>query len=146
MSLLGLLFPVIMLLSVSITTSFFLLGFGVRFWLSFVLATLVQIIVYNIFRAILDAVVVLKDKKLENERIKEFSYQGLEVTCPCNKKHIDFVPIRLNTPNMYRCGECDKSVSIYINAETALQTEPINNTDITEAVAPILKTLTNGNS
>jgi uncharacterized protein (UPF0212 family) len=146
MSLLGLLFPLIILTVVSITASVIFLGFGIKFWLSFVIATLAQIIIYNVFRAILDAVVILKDKKLENERIKEFSYQGLEVTCPCNKKHIDFVPIRLNTPNMYKCGECDKSVSVYINAETALQTEPINNTDITEAVAPILKNIANGNS
>lgn len=142
----SLLYPLMMLVIVSLVISLILLNFGIKFWLAFGISILAQIIFYNIFRSILTTFVTLKDKELENVRIKEFSYQGLEVACPCNKKHIDFIPIRLNTPNMYRCGDCDKSVSVYINAETAMQTEPISNTDINDAVAPILKTIANGNS
>lgn len=145
MLLLELFYPILILFGVSGVLSYIFTGLTAKFWISFVIVTLIQLVVYNIFRSVLDAFVALKNKQLENERIKEFSYQGLEVTCPCSKKCIDYVPIRLNTPNMYRCSGCDKSVSVYINAETALQTEPIVSTEVTEAVTPILKT-SNGNS
>jgi hypothetical protein len=139
MTLLELLFPIFLLVIISVALAVILtITFGVKFWIGFTLTFLAQIIVYNVFRYAFDAIIALKNKKLENERIKEFTYQGLEVTCPCTKKHIDFVPIRLNTPNMYKCGDCNKSVSVFINAETALQTEPITNTDIIETVSNII--------
>jgi hypothetical protein len=81
------------------------------------------------FVTVLDAVVALKNKKLENERIREFSLQGLEVTCPCSLKKTEFVPIVLNTNNTYKCDHCQKNVSVYIVPETALVTETIANTD-----------------
>jgi hypothetical protein len=136
----------IALLSTSLLIALFLTSFGVKLWAGFIIAVFSQIIIYNVYISLLSSYIVLKNKQLENERIKEFSYQGLEVSCPCSKKHKDFVPIRLNDVNMYRCGECDKSVSVYINAETALQTEPIISTDTSTALAPIIANITNGNS
>jgi transposase-like protein len=75
------------------------------------------------------AVVALNNKKLENDRIKEFTMQGIEVECPCSRKIKDFVPIRLNTSNKYKCKECQKLISVYITPSTALTTEPIVDTD-----------------
>jgi len=137
--------PVAILLAVALVIAVFLSTFHVAWWLSFTAGILLQILIYNAFVSILDVYVTLKNKKLENERIAEFSYQGLEVECPCSKKRKDFVPIRLNDVNLYKCGECDKTVSVYINAETALQTEPIISTDTTAALAPLLATINNGN-
>lgn len=136
----------IALSSTSLLIAFFLTSFGVKLWAGFIIAVFSQIVIYNVYITLLNSYIVLKNKQLENERIKEFSYQGLEVSCPCSKKHRDFVPIRLNEVNMYRCGECDKSVSVYINTETALQTEPIISTDTSTALAPIIANITNGNS
>ena len=141
-----LLISLTVLLIVSTVGAFSLTLFGLKFWTSFILCIILQIILHNAITSIFNTVIALKNKKLENERIKEFTYQGLEVTCPCNKQHKDFVPIRLNTPNMYRCGECDKSISVFINAETALQTEPITNTDVTAAIAPLLTKSQDGDS
>jgi hypothetical protein len=88
--------------------------------------------------------VELKNKKLENERIKEFSLQGLEVTCPCLLKKTEFVPIVLNTNNNYKCDYCQKNVSVYIAAETALVTETIASVTLP---APVPLVITdNGNS
>jgi hypothetical protein len=137
--------PILTLIAVALVVATFLASFHVAWWLGFVAGVLCQIIMYNTFIAILDVYLALKNKKLENERIAEFSYQGIDVVCPCSKKRKDFVPIRLNDINMYKCSECDKSISVYINAETALQTEPILSTDTTAALAPILANINNGN-
>ena len=133
-------------LSISIVIGFLLTHIGINLWLGIVTGAVIQLLIHNTFVTILDSYITIKDKKLENERIKEFSYQGLEVTCPCSKKQLDFIPVRLNTQNSYRCSGCDKSISIFINAETAMQTEPILNVDTTQAIEPILKTIQNGNS
>ena len=133
-------------LSISVVIGFLLTHAGINLWLGIVTGAVIQLLIHNTFVTILDSYITIKDKKLENERIKEFSYQGLEVTCPCSKKQLDFIPVRLNTQNSYRCSGCDKSISIFINAETAMQTEPILNVDTTQAIEPILKTIQNGNS
>ena len=138
--------PIVILLAVAFVVSVTLSVFHVVWWLGFLVGILGQVLAYNAFVSILDVYVTIKNKKLENERIAEFSYQGLDVVCPCSKKRRDFVPVRLNDTNIYKCGECEKSIAVYINAETALQTEPIISTDTTAALAPVLATITNGNS
>jgi len=119
-----------LLISVSALIAFLLHSLGVNMIIGVLSGLFLQFVVYNAFYTALDAYLAIKNKGLENERIKEFSYQGLEVACPCYKKHIDFVPVRLNTSNYYKCGECKKNVSIIIAAETAVTTEPIINTDL----------------
>jgi len=98
---------------------------GVSLFISIPLGIILQFGVYYAFITILNAFVELRNKKLENERIKEFSLQGLEVTCPCALKKIEFVPIILNTDNKYTCNFCQKNVSVYVVPETALVTEPL---------------------
>ena len=139
-------FPLIILLAVAFVVAVSLSTFHVAWWLGFLAGILGQILIYNAFISILDVYVTLKNKKLENERIAEFSYQGMEVECPCSKKRKDFVPIRLNDVNLYKCGDCEKMVSVYVSAETAMQTEPIISTDTTTALAPLLATINNGNT
>lgn len=101
--------------------------------LNFIIGAIVggafQFVFNYIYLSVFDAIIALKNKKLENERIKEFSMQGLEVECPCSRKIRDFVPIRLNTANKYKCKECMKLISIYVTPSTALSTEPIVDTD-----------------
>lgn len=109
---------------------------GLNFFLGVGVGVAVQYAIYYGFVNILNAVVALKNKKLENERIKEFSYQGLEVKCPCFKRHVDVVPIRLNSSNYYKCGECGKSVSVIISADTAVVTEPLTSTELPKLIIP----------
>lgn len=89
------------------------------------LGVLIQFGLYYAFITSLNAYMAIKDKQIENERIKEFSLQGLEVTCPCSLKKVEFVPITLNTNNAYKCNTCQKNVSVYVVPETALMTEPV---------------------
>jgi hypothetical protein len=136
----------IILLIIATVIGFLLTHIGINLWLGIVTGIIAQLIGYNTFTAILDSHIALKNKKIENERIKEFTLQGLEVTCPCSKQQKEFVPIRLNTNNTYRCNTCSKPVSVFISAETAIQTEPVLSTDTSTAILPILEQINNGNS
>jgi len=84
----------------------------------------IQFVGFYAFKSALQTYAALQNKKLENERLKEFSYQGLSVTCPCFKQIKEFVPIRLNAPNYYKCSDCKKTIGVYITPETAIVTEP----------------------
>lgn len=139
-----LLTQLIALVTVTIMFGLILKQLHISLFLSIPLGIILQFGIYYAFITALNAYVELKNKKLENERIKEFSLQGLEVTCPCTLKKTEFIPIVLNTPNTYKCDFCQKNVSVYIVPETALITETLANmtlpTDIT------LPELSHGNS
>ena len=64
--------------------------------------------------------------KLQVEKLKEFSKQGMEVKCPCYLEKKMFVPIDLNGVNVFDCKECDKSISVELNAKTFMQTDMID--------------------
>lgn len=101
-----------------------------NFYLGFIFGILAQYGIYHLFVYCVELYTIIKVKKIEVERIRELSYQGINVTCPCARKINEFVPIRLGTSNYYKCNECQKSVSVFVNTETALVTEPIINTDL----------------
>lgn len=130
------LLQLILLTSVSVLIGFIAKEFNINFFVGLFSGLALQFLLFNVYSTLLDVYVTLKNKKLENERIKEFSFQGVEVTCPCFKKIKSFVPLRLNTNNSYTCQECKKDVAIYVDVSTAITTQPIDNTK--EALVEIL--------
>lgn len=122
-------FQILSFITISILFGFIFNKFNLNFLLGIAFGVSIQFIGTYIFNSVLNAIVALKNKKLENERIKEFTMQGLEVECPCSKKVKAFIPIRLNTANKYKCAECQKTISVFFNSSTALTTEPIEDTD-----------------
>lgn len=139
-----LLIQVTILLVTAIFFGLSLRHFGVSLLYSVPLGIILQFGVYYAFVTALDAYVTLRNKKLENERIKEFSLQGMEVTCPCALKKTEFVPIVLNTNNSYKCNTCQKNISVYVVPETALITETIANVTLPTTIPTF--TDNNGNS
>jgi len=117
------------LLILCFTTGYIFKANGLNFYIGAITGGAIQFVFNYIYETIFNAFVALQNKKLENERIKEFTMQGIEVECPCSRKVKDFVPIRLNTSNKYKCKECQKLISVYITPSTALTTEPILDTD-----------------
>jgi DNA-directed RNA polymerase subunit RPC12/RpoP len=115
--------------ALSLITGYYFHKNGLNFYIGMLTGGVLQYFINYLYETILSAIVALKNKQIENERIKEFTMQGLEVECPCSRKIKDFVPIRLNTANKYKCSECQKLVSVYIESTTALITEPIQDTD-----------------
>jgi hypothetical protein len=122
-------FQILTFITVSIIFGVLFKKFDLNVFLGIAFGASVQFIISYIFNSALNSIVALKNKQLENERIREFSMQGLEVECPCSKKVKAFVPIRLNTANKYKCAECQKTISVFVNSSTALATEPIEDTD-----------------
>lgn len=112
-------------IAVTILIALSLKHLGVPLFYGIPLGILTQFGFYYAFITSLNAYVELRNKQLENERIKEFTLQGLDVICPCHLKKTEFVPIVLNTENKYNCASCQKNISVYIAAETALVTDPI---------------------
>lgn len=76
-----------------------------------------------------DGFIVINNKKLENDRIREFTKQGLNVNCAlCSAEN--FIPIRLDNSNTFVCQSCDKENAVYINITTAQITTPLDTSPI----------------
>jgi len=120
----------------SILISVVLSHWGVNYIAGGLFGIAIQFLGYYAFKNILTAIVALRNKQLENERINALTYQGLEVVCPCFKQVKEFVPIKLNTTNYYKCSECKKTIGVVLTPETAVVTEPQDSS--LEAVNKIL--------
>jgi hypothetical protein len=136
---------VAILVSIASLTAILLNHFGINIFASFFVGIVIQFLAYYTFIITLNTYVALKNKELDNERLKELSYQGLGVTCPCYKQINDFIPVRLNTPTYYRCSGCSKAISVLINTETAVVTEP-QDSSIQHMNAILGKGIQNANS
>lgn len=88
----------------------------------FVISTIIQVVSYNIYQQ----VVYFIGQKLLNDRISEYSKQGLEVVCPCSRAVRSFIPIQLDADNSYKCLECTKNVAVNIEVKTFLETQPVD--------------------
>lgn len=114
--------PLLTLFSVSTLVSLPFSNDLVSFSKAFICVTIGQIICYNLYRKFLE----IKLEKIKNERIKEYSKQGLDINCPCHLNVPMFVPITLNQKNSFKCGECKKNISVDITAKSFLETEIID--------------------
>jgi hypothetical protein len=103
----------------------------------FLFSSIIQIILYDIYKRILS----IYAERIKNERIKEFSKQGMEVKCPCYLEKKMFVPITLNSDNYYKCLECKKDVSVEIQTKTFLKTEIMDLDNAELAISEVYKKL-----
>ena len=92
---------------------------GIKYFLAI---SLIQIIFYQIYLKILSLYI----ERIKLDKIKEYSKQGVEVSCPCYRENKVFIPIRLNGNNDYKCLECNKNVSENVDIKTFLATEPLD--------------------
>ena len=118
----NLLKPLTELILISTALSLAFCNSALSFFKYFCLFIIVQLFVYNIYKGI----VALFAEKLKNDRIKEYSKQGMEITCPCYMEKKMLLPIDLNAPNSFKCDECEKNFSVDVSARTFLQTETID--------------------
>ena len=92
---------------------------GIKYFLAI---SLIQIIFYQIYLKILSLYI----QRIKLDKLKEYSKQGVEVSCPCYRENKVFIPIRLNGNNDYKCLECNKNVSVNVDIKTFLATEPLD--------------------
>jgi hypothetical protein len=114
--------PLLTLVSVSTLISLPFSTDYISFSKIFLCATIAQIICYNLYKKYLE----INLERIKNERIREYSKQGLDIKCPCHLNIPMFVPVVLNQKNSFKCGECKKNVSVDITAKAFLETEIID--------------------
>lgn len=129
----SILFRLLLLLSISTVTGVIFNAFGLSLYLGIFFGLCIQFVFNYAFNQWLISSAALRNKELENARIKEFSYQGVEVTCPCHKQNKEIVPFRFNTDNRYKCTDCSKTIVVLVEPYTAIATEPILDTDTMKA-------------
>ena len=93
----------------------------------FSLTTILQIVLYNMYKEIMRFFYKSQQDSFNLSKIKEYSKQGLEVTCPCPRASKAFVPIRLDQVNTYTCHDCGRQVAVQIDTKTFNQTEILDN-------------------
>jgi hypothetical protein len=112
-----------------------------HFWQAFAISAALQVIIFYIINTIRDVSI----QKLENQRIAEYSKQGLLLKCPCYKQNQEFVPIVLNENNNYNCEVCSKPVVVSIEATTLAATVPVDLENSQDKISQIYSKITNGN-
>lgn len=102
--------------------------FGVWFLSGFGFFTVLQFVGFYFYRDYVSRKIAIEEQKLVVAREAEFSKQGADVMCPCDRQVKCFVPVILNQRNEYKCPGCNKDISISVNLKTALITTPVVDT------------------
>ena len=127
--------PILILCVISTVSSLVFSNNVLEFLKGFVLASLLQVIVYNVYKTIIEYLAL----RLQVEKIKQFSKQGMEIKCPCYLEKKMFVPIDLNGSNILNCKECEKTISVDITSKTFMQTDMIDLDKADEALIKAYK-------
>lgn len=85
----------------------------------FVVFSIIQVIIGNIY----NHYVAYKFDELKTKREAELSKQGVDIVCPCHRASKMFIPIRLNKDNSFKCLECDKNVAVDVKVDTYMATD-----------------------
>lgn len=114
--------PILLLSVISTSVSLLFSNNILSFSKIFIATSLAQILLYNLYVSIMQ----LFAEKIKNERMKEYSKQGMEITCPCYLEKKMLIPIDLNGDNTFKCFECQKNVSVNVTAKAFMQTEMVD--------------------
>ena len=115
---------------VTLTVSTLMWSIGYPFYTVFVFTFIGQLMFFYMFNTILRYVIMLKNKKLENNRIKEFTLQGVELDCAhCSSSNL--TPLRFDQDNIFSCLNGAKDNSVYINITVAQSSSPLDISSLT---------------
>jgi len=116
---------IVIVIFISLSLAGVMFGLGFSFMKTFAIVFCGQLLFTFIGYQIVEPISMLRNKQLENERIKEFSKQGVEIECAsCNMPVI--IPIRFDRSNNFTCDNCGAENSVYINITAAQKTTPMD--------------------
>ena len=108
------------------------LAIGVLSWASghdyikpAILALVGQFVLFWLFNSWLRKQHITQTNKLENERIKEFTKQAVEVECSYCKT-TNLIPVRFDIDNDFNCTNCNKPNAVYVGVTVTQKTTPLN--------------------
>jgi len=110
---------------------------GGDFYRAFILTIAIQIGVSWIYASISNRYFNIKQQQIDNERIKEFTKQGIDVECAYCKTP-NLIPVRFDDDNDFTCINCDKENATYINVTITQKAAPLN-------MSPLLVNTLNAN-
>lgn len=120
---------VIKSLTITVTVSLLV---GLVFWATgydyvkpIILTMVGQFAVFWLFNTWLRKQHMIQTNKLENERIKEFSKQAVDVECSYCKS-TNLIPVRFDVDNDFECTNCGKPNAVYIGVTVTQKTTPLN--------------------
>jgi hypothetical protein len=107
--------------------------FGGGFTKAFLLSLIGIFVLGFLFGQISETTAAINNKRLENDRIKEFVKQASIVNCSyCEESN--FIPIRLDERNEFDCDKCKEKNAVHISVTSSRITTPLDklNIDINE--------------
>lgn len=117
--------PIVIALIVSLIGGL-LLDPTMGFWPGAGFIMLLQIILGSTMNQYLANKTALEMEQQLTQRISDAAKQTLKLKCPCTNMAEQIVPIRLDEPNFYKCINCEKNISVNLQAATALMTDIIS--------------------
>lgn len=110
------------LISLSCLTGWVFIDYG--FWRVFAITFISQIILGSMLKHVSHTNAKHKQRLVEIQEAAAFDDNGVEVTCAyCGASN--FIPIQYKLSNDFKCQECGKENSVYVNITTAQVTEPL---------------------
>lgn len=96
-----------------------------KFWISFSLAFILQVLFFYFFNSIYENNLVEKAQRLKLEELKEQNKQTANLQCPCDEKTRQDIALRFDEDVIYKCGKCGKNLKAIVNVKTIQTTDPI---------------------
>jgi hypothetical protein len=123
---------------VSAGVSIFLLSFSIPFLNSFLFFIVLQFIGFYFYGEHVKRKALKLEIDAEIKLLEESTKQQLTVVCPCDKNIQSTIPIDVNRENKYICQGCNKQISVFLEAKTALSTTPILTNPLDNLNTPLI--------
>lgn len=113
------------LLITSLVSALFGLLFIEKFFLVFILSTILQFLFFYFFNSIYENYQIKKAVELQIAQEKNQLENTVRVLCPCGENNPQEVKLSLREDTIYPCSKCKKEVRATTNVGTTLITSPI---------------------
>lgn len=109
---------------VALLGGLFFMSVGFFFWPTFFFFFIAQFIGFYFYGEHVKRKNAYMEAQLELAAASELAKITADVVCPCDKKVHTTIPIEMNSDNAYICSQCDKKISVVLEAKTFLKTDP----------------------
>ena len=121
-------FAILAVIGISAIVAFL---FSTGSWMSlarwFVGTFVAQFVLQYIVTAILDAKYAMRLKEYERDVALNLAKTTQTIVCPCHLKHAQSVQVQFDEPIKYKCSQCYKDLSAYLEITSAMATVPTDN-------------------
>lgn len=87
--------------------------------------TILQVIIFYIWNTYVEYRLRITESIQITQRISEFSKQGIDAQC-AHCSNINYIPVRFDEENIFKCETCGKPNSVYIDVTIAQSATGIN--------------------